>query len=279
MINKILNRTPLDEIGSKFTLERGKKESLNDYRDRIYTAMQNIYREDRYYYEKTFDYITEHRGKNIFFIEPKIDTLFPRILITCAKVYVSVQFNSDSFEHQIEIKDIKFLIDFKEWLESLNLFNIKVLQDNDDWKYLYTKNLMQIDSLRSKHKFELTNAATKIPEPLILDLISNDGVVKEFIGGDDIGINDPSQYVITEDNVLIKYNETNNSVNYEYMNYPLTLKWLPFSYAYINDEDLDYLVLDKCKYDDNNYKNKILNQYGAKLYNKILQKHNTYWGE
>lgn len=279
MINKILNRTPLDEIGSKFTLERGKKESLNDYRDRVYTAMQNIYREDKYFYENSFDYITEYRGKNIFLIEPKDGTIFPRILITCAKIYVSTQFNSDNYEHQVEIKDIKFLIDLKEWLESLNLFNVKVLQENDDWKYLYTKNLMQIDSLRSKYKFQLTNAATQLPEQLVIDLISNDGIVKEFIGGDDIAINDPSQYVITEDDVLIKYNETNTTVNYEYMNYPLTLKWLPFSYVYINDEDLDYLVLDKCKYDDNTDKNKILNQYGAKLYNKILQKHNTYWGE
>lgn len=279
MIKKILNRTPLDEVGSKFTLERGKNESLNDYRDRIYVAMQNIYREDRYFYENSFDYITEYRGKNIFKIEPLPDLNFPRIKISCAKIYVSDQFNSDTYDHQVEIKDIKFLIDLKEWLESLNLFNVQVLQDNDEWKYLYTKNLMQIDSLRSKYKFELTNAATKLPEELTLDILSADGILKDFVGADDIGINSISEYVITEDNVLIKYNEANTLINYEYMNYPLILKWLPFSYTYINDPDLDYLVLDKCKYDNQNEKNKILNQYGAKLYNKILQKHNTYWGE
>lgn len=287
---KMLNFTSIDEVGYSFNLFRDKEETLNDYYYRVYKATQFVLPKERDYFQKCLGFISSIQDKNVFQLKLIDPERYIRLRMSCSKIYVSEiiwngNVDTEEIIDSIEINEVKFLIDFKLYLMSLTdangdlLFEVIDLQDNEDWFYLKTRNLLQIDTRNVRLNFTLNNAPSYIPENNIKRLISKDGTIyQENTNLDDKPEND-SEYLF-ENRIVFKSTSTRQNCRYEYSMFPVTFKWLPFRWAAFNDDDFDLLVKDKCYYDNTEeLKPKILNQNGALLYNMVLKKHNIYWGD
>ena len=284
----VLNFTSLDDAAYKFNMFREKVESLNDFHTRVYKASQFTQIKERDYFQKCLGFITSKQDKNLFEIKPKNENLYLRLKLSCAKLYIYKSIWNNDVETQTilfekEISEIKFAKDFYNYITSLqdegeDLFDIQVLQDNNDWWYLKTRNFLQIDTQNTRNNFLLTNAANYIPEKKVKRLMTKDGVVyQENSNLSDIP--DLQEQYLYEDNIVFKSSIAKQTCKYEYSMFPITIKWLPFRWAAFNDKDFDYLVKDKCYYENTEeLVPKILNQDGALLYNMVLKIHNHYWG-
>ena len=287
-IQKTLNFTSLDEAAYKFNIFREKSERLNDFHTRVYKASQFTQAKERDYFQKCLGFITSKQDKNLFEINPKNENDFLRLKFSCAKLYVykSIWENETETETLLfkkEINEIKFAIDFYNYILTLEynnelLFDIKVLQSDNSWWYLKTRNFLQIDTQNTRNNFLLTNAVNYIPEKKIKRLMTRDGVVyrenSNLLDNPEL-----EEEYLYENDIVFKSNIAKQTCKYEYSMFPVTIKWLPFRWAAFNDADFDYLVKDKCYYENTEeLVPKILNQDGALLYNMVLKKHNHYWG-
>lgn len=287
-VDSFLNFTSLDDAAYKFNIFREKSETLNNFYTRVYKASQFVYARERDYFQKCLGFITSKQDKNLFEIKPRNENDFLRLKITCAKLYIFKSTWNNDIETQTllfekEINEIKFAIDFYNYINSLELnqdalFDIQVLQSNDDWWYLKTRNFLQIDTQNTRNNFLLTNVASYIPESKIKRLMTKDGVVyQENSNISDIPL--LQEEYVYEDGIVYKSTVAKQTCKYEYSMFPITIKWLPFRWAAFNDSDFDYLTKDKCYYESTEeLVPKILNQDGALLYNMLLKKHNHYWG-
>lgn len=214
----------------------------------------------------------------------------PRIRFNLLNVQVwrksSLSLDSNP-DYSIEYKNVKFLIDFIEWLESLEtddgfpLFNIKMMQFDDSWKFLHTSKIIKIDTLIFKEAYPLMNYhSQQLPHDYIFDLFFNNSS-KEYINVPVASLNNDSKYYF--DNItstLVRYyNDPIEDVNYFYCDYPVILKLNAFEIINYENKQFDEIVLDKVKYDSSTLEHKRLNQTGAKYYNELLKLSNSYWGK
>lgn len=289
-VEPLLNFTSLDEIALRFNMFRERNESLNDFHTRVYKASQNTLAKDNYYFQKSLGFITRIQDKNIFEVKLIDPSKYFRLKISCAKLYIyqSVWNGLEELEtilYEKELSEIKFLFDLHSFLlscvdsDDASIFDIEVLQENDDWWYLKTRNLLQIDTKAFRNNFILNNAATKIPENKVKRLFTKDG--RTYLENSNIlDIPQDEKEYLYENDYVYKSSSVSQSAKYQFSMFPVTLKWLPFRWAAYNDNDFDYLTKDKCYYEDTLKKvPKILNQDGALLYNMVLKKHNHYWSE
>jgi len=236
-------------------------------------------------------FCTKNIEQNLFEITQSVERYDPpRIKFNLLDIQVwrqsSLSLNTEA-DYTIKYKEIKFLIDFFNWMESLKtedgfkLFKIKVMKFDNSWEYLQTSKIIKIDTLIFKEAYPLMNYhSQKLPDDYIFDLFFNNSQ-KEYIEVPVSQLNNDSKYYF--DNItstLVRYyNDPIEQVNYFYSNYPVILKLNAFEIINYENKQFDEIVLDKVKYDSSTLEHKRLNQTGAKYYNELLKLSNSYWGK
>lgn len=264
-MTKYRNSTSLDEVGVEYKLLRGENEKLNDYYKRIYKCVLENYKYHKNSFYNSLGYVTELQEKIICKIKP-IETeifLLPNIIIDDASLIV---LEGSQEILNISLKEKKFLIDLFEELNNLNLFEIEMLENN--YQYLKSENLIPCNAYRAINNALSDDYVTRLPKKYI-------NSVTDFNGNFLYNKND-AEYILNEnsyvleENILTKYNRGEERLHIEYYDYPLVIKWSPIkSYEIYKDS------FNKITHDSNGN----LTQDGAKIYNMVLKKQNTYWGE
>ena len=287
MVNilKRRNSTTLDEIGLKHSLVRGRNESLEDFHKRVVKANSNL-EYSKFKIERSLEYATPAQGFEVFKITKTVFEEEVIIDITETRISISV----DSVEiYKAKLEDKKFLKDLKEDLDSISSINVEVIT-NLEWEYLKTKNLVQNSSKRTTNNFIMNGDSTILPEKDVRN-------VQDYIGAfsqntfDDSLVANSSQYSLEDGNVLHKFSSRLENIFYTYQDFPMYITWSPIRSYKVNKEEFNDILKDRVKNAeafglidentevDNTETVEVLSQRGAKIINKILEKHNTYWGK
>lgn len=284
--NSIRNSTSLDEAGFKFGIVRQKDEKINSYRERVYNAMRNSMDSEKYAFEKNLGICTTLKSYNIFEIDLVDESLKLNIEIKDNRL---IFYLNDEIFHNEKLSELKFLFKVKEIFELYpNYFTIKELSDVD-YAFFKAVNLMPKTSKRNYLSFEANTFVHTLPEKHVEYVQDYNGL---FITNSGLSenVNTFNTYSLVG-NVLHKFDDTLDFINFEYREFPFTIKWLPIKATSFNSENIEDTLYD-LKKDNENYgaisngnlvesseKNKVLSQKGARIVDLLLEKQNTYWGE
>lgn len=259
------NSTSLDELGTKYKLLRGRYEGLDDYYKRIYKAIREDYKYNQRSFYNSLGYVTELQEKILFRITPKEENLFlfPVIEITDTNLYI---LEGENISLDLNLKEYKFLEDVYNKINELDLFNIEILEE--EYKYLKSEYLIPCKSYRAINNFITDDYITRLPKKYIAKVMDFNGNFIYNKSDAELIFNEKS-YSLNE-NILTKYYRGSEKIHIEYYDYPFIVKWAPIKSYEIYKDDFKKITHDQ----DGN-----LNQEGAKIYNMILDKQNTYWGE
>jgi hypothetical protein len=274
------------EKGYLFGIQKEQDESITNFFRRIRLSL-NHKRNSM----SALGFCTKFSEQNLFEITQFVERNDPpRIKFNLNNIEVwrrASLSNTSEPDYTKRYEEIKFLIDFVNWMESLldtdenQLITIKVMQYDDSWHYIHTKKILKIDSLHFRGEYPLMNYhSQRLPNDYIFDLYFNN-FEKEYIEVPVLNLNASNKYFFDNTtSTLIRYvNDSIEEVNYYYSDFPLILKLNHFEMIAYEDKQFDEIVLDKVKYESQSLEHKKLNQTGAKYYNELLKLSNYHWGK
>lgn len=287
MVNilKKRNSTSLDEKALKYSLIRGRNESLESFHKRVIKANSNM-TQHKYKIQRSMEYATPMQGFEVF----KITKSNPeeKILFSISETRVSIFLDGVNI-YKNKLESVKFLKDLKADLDLIPNITAEVITE-ENWEYLKSTNLVQIDSKRTRLEFESIGNVMTLPDKEVENVQDSLGFFNENTT-EESTIVASNQYAIEDGNVFHKYSEKLEEVFYEYEDFPLYLTWSPIRTFKINNKEFDDILKTRVKNNeafgliddntvvDNSETVEVLSQRGAKIINKMLEKHNTYWGE
>ena len=281
-LKKIRNSTWIDEVGFTYGVSRELDESLNSYRHRLVNLVNGTLTKEKHSFYKSLGYITSLADVDVFRITKTDEADSVKIDITSNRVYI---YKDDELQYMNRFENIKFLKDFYEVLLGFDFLQVEILEADDSWFYKKTENLMPCSSDRQKLNVSVNSQSKKLSNKYIKS-------IKDLSG--DFLNNVPEEQIVNpynfslEDGVLHKYKLAEETVTYNYEDFPFIVKWLPIKSCAVIDPDFEDLIKESF-YDNEKYgeitvgeekpTEKLLSQKGSVIINKILDKQNTYWGE
>lgn len=257
------NSTALDEIALKYGLVRETNETIDNFFKRTLKACLQISVQEKDSFYKSLGYLTSLQDKDVFLINRKENLNNLNIEITSSELII---YEVEEVLYKKLLRELKYLRDFKTLLEEY--FIVEVLDDTDSWELLKTENLMPQDSRRNYLKYETDNYQSLLPKDKITEIKDFQGeLVSETT---EIELINDSSFYIQEDELFIKGSRGYGEVTFSYDDFPLKLKWLPIKAIALNDLSFENISKDETGN---------LTQKGAKIFNKVLEKQNTYWGK
>lgn len=286
MVNakKRRNSTYVDEKGLKYGLVRSRNESLNSFQKRIDKAVSNISNHFNKFH-RSLGYCTELQDINVFEITKTNSDEKVVIDITDTRFYIYVD---DVVVYKQLLRNVKFLKDLKAELDLVSSIQVSVITDIE-WEYLRTENLMQTSSLRSELNYIADEYVSALPEKDVVSVQDTIGILERSVDSEDVVIDETTYHL--DGNILFRGTDENQQLMIEYLDFPLIVRWSPIRAYSLNDQYVSDLLKDRIKDNETfgvipeNHVDlsgevvEILSQKGAKIINKILEKHNTYWGE
>ena len=272
-MSKINNRTPIDNLGEKLNLYRESYESIEDFQDRVYTALSFL-NKNKYSFRDSLDYITSSRSKKMFLISPSNGT-YPHVIFD--GVFLTID------NEKIHINEFKFVRDFIDKLQSYGL-SIEYLMDPSNINFLKSSNILPFDTERMRiNKVKLNTNVVTLNESNVRSIHDINGDYESSDSGSTAyDLQDNLEGWHLEGSHLYTENNTEDSISYEYSDYPLLISWSEFRYYTLNNDSFDYRIKDLDyvhKSDTQTEEPYLLKQEGAKLLNKIYKISNTYWGK
>ena len=282
----IRNSTTVDESGFSTGIIRQKNESLTDFRNRIYKNLKNINDFSYNSFDKSLGCITTLKDIDLFEVDLVDKTLDLKIEIknNRLKFYLN-----DVVFHKEKLTDLKFNIKVKETFEKYpQYFSIQKV-NTSDWQYLKAENLMHITTERTYLRYETNNSLVTLPREHVTNVSDFSGFFDINTSSEDLVTNESLYHL--DGNVLYKSSEDLQYLYFSYKDFPVKLKWLPIKVTRINNENINDVFYTKIKDNENvgeitdgnlveNFEtHELLSQRGAKIFNRILEKQNTYWGE
>lgn len=272
MSSKIINRTPIDNLGEKVGLYREREESIEDFQNRVYETLKSLDKH-KYSFRDSLDYLTSDRCVNLFKINPPTGS-FPEVKWDG----VFLEIDNEKFHES----DIKFARDFQSKLEERGL-TCDYLGEEVDLKFLKSKNILPFETKRHKlNQQKNQSEITELNEKNITDLYDSNATYTPDSGNPEAPDTSDNleEWKIVNGDVLHTENKEADLISYNYSDYPLVIRWSVFRYYVLNDAHFDYRIksLEQVvpNEDPQPY---LLTQEGAKLLNKLYQISNTYWGE
>lgn len=282
----IRNSTTVDESGFSTGIIRQKNESLTNFRDRIYKNLKNINDYSYNSYDKSLGCITTLKDIDLFEVDLVDKTLDLKIEIkdNRLKFYLN-----DTVFHNEKLTALKFNIKVKETFEKYpQYFSIQKVHTSD-WQYLKAENLMHLTTERMYLRYETNNKLVKLPRDHVTNVSDYSGSFEINTSSENLVTNETLYHL--DDNVLYKSSEDLQYLYFSYKEFPIKIKWLPIKVTRINNQNINDVFYTKIKDNENvgeitngnlveNFEtHELLSQRGAKIFNKILEKQNTYWGE
>jgi len=245
------NPVSIDKIGAYVNLLRKQDEPIVSYRQRVMRAYKDLYELDNESFWRSLGYLTDRQEKPICLIDVTLqDKKNCNISITNEAIKVDIE----GTETIVNFVSSKFLIDLVQSLEAIEGLSVTMLQEDDSWKFLYSKNLIKQNTARLHLNVFVDNILNETPRTNVLDFTFWNSDEEAY--PDDSGIN---------------RQEKSGKLGFiEYKDFPILATWTPFVAVPCNELEFQNLIKDT---------NGILTQKGAKIINKILEKQNTYWGE
>lgn len=271
MSTSINNKTTIDSSARRLGLYRELNEGIEEFRLRVEKAIEKEFEYNKYSFRDSLDYITKERFKNLFILEP------PGDVIEISFDGVGLKIGSESFF----LHEFKFVKDFKLFLESKSF---SIGNYSTDFDYLKTSNIVPFSSERQKLNF-VTERSEQVflNEKNILNVYDSLGTFNDDDNGSQQfdASNHKEEWHVVRDGYLLKESPNEDTISYQYSDYPLTIQWSQFRYYSPNDSSFDYRIKKRVKVlkDDTEETPYILTQEGAKLINKLYKISNTYWGE
>lgn len=253
------SNTSLDEIALKHAIVRTKEESIADFKDRVLMLLsKHKYNE----IEESFKYITELKPVDIGEIpyQEGIDY----IEIT-SEYFIFKKLNAN--EVKKPLSELKFIKDFLEYLDANGISYTRYENDND---YLDCRNLQTQKFNKVNPEFFIAGESSALPHKYIKANSIQIHNEEESVSRSEITkLSEVNDYYLEENVVYFTRGEAGRSIRYDYYNWPIKLTWLPMKMIEAVSDDFDFLTKEKS----------ILTQGGARLYNQILKRQNTYWGK
>jgi hypothetical protein len=281
-LKKIRNSTWIDEVGFIYGVSRELNERLNHYRHRLVNVVNGTLRKEKESFYKSLGYITSLRDLDIFKITKVNKEDSVRIDITSNRLRV---YKGEELFYTNRFENLKFLKDLYEILVSFDFLNVEILEEGESWWYKKTENVMPCSSNRQKLRLNVNSQSKKISDKYVKSIMDYNGEFTNNVPEEQI-VN-PYNYSLN-DGVLHKYKLGEESVTYNYENFPFIIKWLPIKSCPVIDLDFEDLIKDSL-YDNEIYgeitegiekpTEKLLSQEGSVIINQILSKQNTYWGK
>lgn len=281
-IEKTRNSTWLDELAFNYGFSREINENLNDFRHRMAKAVRGTLTREKDSFYKSLGYITKEKDIDAFRILKVNESDNINIEITSNRFLIKLE---EEIKYCQRFENVKFLIDLYQDLSQIDFIIVEILEENDSWKYLKTKNLMPKNSSRQKMNLLVRSQSQLLPNENIGQIHDLEGdFVNNVFEEQIVSANNYS----LEDNVLHKYKLDSENVTYQYEDFPFIVKWLPIKACAVTDENFDDIIKEEI-YEYNSYgidpilevkeTERFLSQKGSVIVNKILRKQNTYWGE
>lgn len=259
----IRNSTSLDEVALKYGLVRESLETTENFFKRTLKACLQISIQEKNSFYKSLGYLTSLEDKDVFLINRKENLNNLNIEITSSELII---YQAEEILYKRSLKEFKYLRDLKIILEEY--FLVEVLDEADSWQLLKTENLMPISSSRNYLKYETENYQSLLPKDKITEIKDFNGRLAYETTEVEL-INSPA-FFLQEDELFIKGSRGYGEITFSYDDFPLKLKWLPIKAIALNDSGFENISKDQAGN---------LTQKGAKIFNKVLEKQNTYWGK
>lgn len=289
---KFLNSVWLDEVGVKFGVYRSKKETIEEYENRIYERISQLP-------EPTKKYLFEHIGNDallkkevVFKVYPKkalddygffqILPPSPMVLVNGAWLKVWSDSNSEPIlSLNIWDKDgAYFLKDIYEELSKLEDFEVSTTYEDDSWMYKKSSNLISATS-------ELTKEVSLLP--IRVNRLGATNLKKVIFGNSSLFANEVSAHedILKDGDYYINYYEgivhsflpAGGRCMVFYNTNPIEISWHPIGVMDVNDEAIDDIFKDHAVGTEGQLERLILNSQGANIINKILSVHPLQWGK
>jgi len=274
------------EKGYLFGIQKETNETITNFFRRIRLSLNH-----KNNTMSALGFCTKFSEQNLFEITQYVERNDPpRIKFNLNNIQIwrkaSLSNNSDP-DYEKQYEEIKFLIDFVNWINSLvtednhKLLTINFMQYDNSWHFRQTMKILKIDSLHFRSDYPGMNYYSQtLPDDYIFDLFFNTSK-KEKQQVPVQSLNRSDKYFFDDvSSTIIRYsNDAIEEVNYFFSNFPLILKLNYFEKIAYEDKQFDEIVLDKVKYDSQSLEFKKLNQTGAKYYNELLKLSNSYWGK
>ena len=267
-MKKIRNSTSIDEAGVRLNLIRGLEEDLNDYYVRLYKCVKEDEKLHKYSFRNSLGYVTSSQEKilaKITLNESLPAVLAPRISINDEKLIID---SGDDILINEKLSDYKFVKYFLEDIQSVDGIDIEYLEAYEDIKYLKAENIMPLESERTRVKYKTQGYVSTLPNKYVMSVQDE--------AGNFLYESEDAEYIVDEEfynlneNVITKFSNIEEDILYTYLDFPLYIKWSEFKSYEIFQESFNSVTHEE---------DGKLKQEGAKIYNKILEKHNTYWGK
>lgn len=257
---KYLNSTYVDEKGLTYSLTREKNESLSDFQKRIYKSFkyEPLFNKESFY--NSLDYLFAGGHKQLARVLCQ-EPLKTQIEITSKFLRV---FYEGEIVKEINLYDYKFIINLLEELSSLEILEVEVLEEGNE--YLLSKNLVPMNNKKYYKDFSGSGRKIDLPKDYSWNVQDDIGLFERLLY-DDEELEETE--INLENKKLSKGFEGNLNMSFNYMEWPLILKWNEIKACPVNDKDFEKILK----------KDLILEQKGAKIIDKILTKQNTYWGK
>jgi len=227
----------------------------------------------------------------------------PRIEVDSCflRIWSDYDTNPDTPDLEINFLDRDngyWLIDVYTALNALSFISIVSLDTSVDWEYLKSSHLRignsdgiyegflaasQFNSIPGRIKNIYFDDSTRIVNEVTLDEIETRKTEYLAETGEEAHLKDlleVNEYTVDRDNGYIyTYTFGYGMVRSDIRDFPYYLWWQPVTVYELNDPSVEHLVKDNLINDNGVEERLLLNAYGARIFNNVLQQHPLTWGE
>ena len=306
---KRVNPTELDELGLRLSLQRLPDEDLDTYRRRLLLQIRDPALPSIDSYVRTVNRLVGSFEERVFEISLVLDSedrpiaADPRIEVDSCFLRIWSDYNSDPDTPNLVIDFLNrdngyWLVDVQAALNALSFISITTLDTSIDWEYLKSSHLRIgnsdniFDSFMRASQFNaipkyIKNAyfddVNRLIHEVTLDEIETRKAEHLAETGEEVHLKDllkQYEYVIDKDNGYV-YTETFGfgAIKGETREFPYYLWWQPVTIYELNDPSIEHLIKENLINDNGVEEKLLLNAYGARIFNNVLQQHPLTWGE
>ena len=295
MLYDFLHSTYIDEIGFRFGFPRFESESLEHYRKRLFQHISDLPEATQKSFFSTLNRYIGDMDKQVFTIEPvlvhdavkNIDTfLAPDLKIEIDSCFFRVwsDFKNKPDEPEVEL-DIwnrgtgYFLKDVYEAVEGLDF--VTITANRKSWQYWKSSHLKCNSTSLYKVNHLLDGSKIhKLPNKNIDTITFTDKVAFKNEVYDYEDMNYSGDYFVDYiEGLAFSYVPGRGSCDYSYYDFPFKIHWQTARSFALNDKSVDHITKDWLINSENKEQRLLLNSYGAKIANEILQIHPLQWGK
>tara|TARA_B100000131_G_scaffold321606_1_gene372792 strand:- start:1905 stop:2789 length:885 start_codon:yes stop_codon:yes gene_type:complete len=280
----------IDEVGIDIGLTRLPGEGAEDYRRRLLLHIRNPPNP-----KKDSIITTPQRKVGVFDKEVMIAELVvdadgrpvakdPRIEIDASFLKVWDDWNYGANEPvltcNLSLRDKQyFLRDVYSQLSTLTFLTVTKSKLFDDYLKSFNLKISNTDRVLPLQPLTSSRLNKLDLENLRKVMLSNSIVYRNEVASLDLMLQDGDYYIDYDFGYIYSHNTGGGSIHAEYSRFPFIFYWQPVKVFEVNDSSTDQFTKDLLLNDNGVWERLLLNPYGAKIANIILEENPLQWGK